>query len=235
MRKIVGLLLLVSLATAVNAVQKFEGNPDEIIAVKASTTDPNIISITGGSIESVWGTEDKVALEANVETGQAIFRPATLTPFTLFVQTLAGNTYTLAVTPQQKLIGQSIVINEFGTIDQSGVERNLGIVAYKNVVKRLLRTVEQMQGVQKLRGFSLVSVNKEKPLWVETQIVHVNSWRRSDLIIDRYLITNITDKKLVMEEREFISLERMIRAISIRKHTLAPAESSVMYTVRERS
>jgi len=228
-------MILIFSATCANAVQKFEGNPDEIIVVKASTTDPNIISITGGSIESVWGTEDKVALEANVETGQAIFRPATLSPFTLFVQTLSGNTYTLAVTPQQKLIGQSIVINEFSTADQSGADRGLGIVAYKNVVKRLLRDIEQMQGVRELRGFRLVSVNKVKPLWAETRIVHVNSWTRNDMIIDRYLVTNITDQALVMEEREFTGLGQTIRAISIRKHSLAPAESSVMYTVRGRS
>ncbi len=234
MSKILLTILLLS-TPAVFAVQKYVGNPDEIIKVSASTTDPNIISISGGSIDSVWGTEDKVMLEANVDTGQALFRPTSLTSFTLFVQTLAGNTYTLSVIPKKKLIGQSIVIDEFGQFDRASSDRELGIVAYKQIVKRLLRDIDGANGVRKIQGFRLQPVNKLRPLWAETKILHALTWHRGDMMIDKFIITNVAENLLVIEEGEFGNLGRTARAIAIRKHQLQPAESTVMYTIRGKS
>ncbi len=234
MSKILLIILLLS-SPAVFAVQKYVGNPEEIIKVTASTTNPNIITISGGSIDSVWGAEDKVMLEANADTGQALFRPVSLTPFTLFVQTLAGNTYTLSVIPKKKLIGQSIVIDEFGQFDRASSDRELGIVAYKQIVKRLLRDIDGANGVRRIKGFQLQAVNQIRPLWAETEILHALTWNRGDMIIDKYVITNVSENLLVIEEREFRNLGRTIRAIAIRKHQLQPAESTVMYTIRGKS
>ena len=55
------------------------------------------------------------------------------------------------------------------------------------------------------------------------------------MIIDRYIITNVSDAPLVMEEREFRHLGKLIRAVSIKQHQLQPAESTVMYTFRSGS
>ncbi|NNE63254.1 MAG: hypothetical protein HKN34_04155 [Gammaproteobacteria bacterium] len=234
MSKILLVVLLLS-SSSIFAVQKYTGNPDEVIKVTASITDPNIISISGGSIDSVWGTEDKVMLEANADTGQALFRPMSLTPFTLFVQTLAGNTYTLSITPKEKLIGQSIVIDEFDQFDRASSDRALGIVAYKQIVKRLLRDIDETNGVQKIKGFQLQAVNEVRSLWAETKILHAVTWNSANMMIDKYVITNVSDNLLVIEEREFKNLARTIRAIAIRKHQLKPAESTVMYTIRGQS
>jgi len=224
-----GIYPLASLAT-----QRIAADPDAVVEVYASMKDPNIISITGGSIESVWGTEDKVSLEANVDTGQAIFRPASFTPFTLFVQSHAGNTYTLVVKPRKNEIGQSIVIDEFASDARSPFDRALKPVSYKNEVKRLLKEIETLPSgkVTTLRGFKARMVNQEIPLWRETRITHALSWTRGGMIIDKYLLTNISDQALVVEEREFASIAESVRAISIRQHQLAPAQSTVFYAFR---
>ncbi len=217
------------------SVQKFEASPDEVIQITASMSDANVITISGGSIESVWGTEDKVTLEANVDTGQAIFRPISPEPFTLFVQSEAGHTYTLSVVPRNDIIGQIILLNEFDQGERPAPERSAGGVAYRNDVKSLLRKMEQQAGVKNLPGFQLKAINKPVLLWAETKILHAVSWSRASMIIDKYLVTNVSEKPLVLEEREFRGLDSMIRAIALRQHQLQPAETTVLYTFRSRS
>ncbi len=227
------LLMLSSLPSL--AAQRIHADPDTVAETYASTRDANILSISGGSIESVWGTEDKVTLEANVDTGQAIFRPASMTPFTLFVQSHAGNTYTLLVKPKADVIGQSIVIDEFAGADSlSAFDRSLTPVSYKNEVKRLLKAIEASPGgkATDLRGFNARMVNQEVPLWRETRVTHALSWTRGGTIIDKYILTNISEQPLVVEEREFASIARHVRAIAVREHQLAPAESTIFYVFR---
>ncbi len=213
---------------AAQAVQKFHADPETVIEVTASFNDANIISITGGAIESVWGTEGKVILEADVDAGHALFRPVSERPFTLFVQSEAGNTYTLSVKVHKNLIGQSILLNEFGQQNDS-LNRSLKAVAFKTRVKRILRDLESSTGLKSLMGFNLKMINREIPLWRETRILFAASWRQSGLIVGRYVLTNVSNEPLRIEERELRSLSTNVRAISIRKHILDPAESTVFY------
>jgi conjugal transfer pilus assembly protein TraK len=231
------LLAVMLLSQSAWAIQKIQANPDEAVQIVASMTDANVISITGGSIESVWGTEDKVSLEANVDTGQAIFRPMSNKPFTLFVQSEAGMTYTLSVVPRSDIIGQVILLNEFDQAGETQSQRTHNIIAYKSDIKRLLKQIEQLpgHGIAKLRGFQIKTINKAIPLWVETKILHAHRWTRGSLIIDRYLLTNVSDKVLRVEEREFHNLAKHIRAISLRQLLLKPAETTVLYTFRSAS
>jgi hypothetical protein len=229
------LLVLLLMSSAAQSIQKIKANPDEAVQIVASLTDANVITLTGGSIESVWGTEDKVTLEANLDTGQAIFRPTTREPFTLFVQSDSGNTYTLSVVPRTDIIGQVILLNEFHDRETSGLNRTSAIVSYKSDVKRLLKQIDQSPGVKKLQGFTINMINKEIPLWAETKIVHALSWSQGSMIIDKVLVTNISDKPLVLDEREFSHIQQYIRAISLRKHQLEPAETTILYTFRNPS
>lgn len=218
------------------SVQNVDAETGIAIKVVASMSDPNIITITGGSIATVFGTEDKVSLEANTDTGQAIFRPLSTAPFTLFVQSEAGNTYTLSVTSQNNIVGQVINLDEFQVNDKS-LDRALNIIAYKKEVKRLLKLIELKPngGIVKLPGYRVKTINKSIPLWSETEILHAISWESGNMVIDKYLVTNTTDKPLVMEEREFKDLSKIIRAISLKKHFIAPAETTVLYTFRSPS
>ena len=86
-----------------------------------------------------------------------------------------------------------------------------------------------------MKGFRVEAVNKQKPLWAETSIIHALTWRRDDLFIDKYVVTNISDEDLVIEEREFSNLGRNTRAISIRDHQLKPAQTTVLYLFRSGS
>ena len=235
MARIILLISLLLLSSLAHAVQKIQADPDEATQIAASMTDANVITITGGSIESVWGTEDRVSLEANIETGQAIFRPTTAEPFTLFVQSDSGNTYTLSVVPRNNIIGQVIILNEFHNSDQSGFNRSSSIVSYKSEVKRLLKKIELNSGVTKLSGFKLQSIQKDIPLWAETKLLHAFSWSQGNMIIDKVLVTNISDKPLLLEEREFQHIHPTIRAIALRKHRLEPAETTILYTFRNPS
>jgi conjugal transfer pilus assembly protein TraK len=232
MRTIITLLFF--LVSPVHAVQEFSGDTGEVIKATASKDEPNIITIEGGSIESVWGAEGKLTLEPNNETGQAIFRPITDKRFTLFVQSLSGTTYTLSIMPKNGIIGQSIVINE--SINDSRLNRFTSTGnTFRKRVSDLLKQIESKPGVTRIRGFRLSSVNKVIPLWRETNILHAVSWSRKNLIVDKFVLTNVSDDLLVVEEREFRNLLRDIRAISIRDHQLKPAQSTVLYAFRNPS
>lgn len=234
MNKYLFILVCALFTNSALSVQNKDAVTGEVINVVASMSDPNMITITGGAIASVWGTEDKVTLEANQDTGQAIFRPLSMTPFTLFVQSEAGNTYTLSVSSQNNIVGQVINLDELQVNDRS-LDRSLNIIAYKKEVKRLLKLIELNPGIAKLPGFHVKTVNKKIPLWSETQILHAFSWVSGNIIIDKYLVTNISQKLLVMEEREFKDLSNIIRAVSLKKHSLDPAETTVLYTFRSPS
>ena len=230
------LISLLLLSSTAQSVQKINADPEEAVQVVASMTDANVISMNGGSIESVWGTEDKVTLEANVDTGQAIFRPTTQEPFTLFVQSDSGSTYTLSVVPRKNIIGQVILLNEFhGNNDSTVTNRTSAIVSYKSDVKSLLKQIELSQGIKKLNGFKIKSIQKEIPLWAETKILHAFSWSQGSMIIDKILVTNVSSESLVLDEREFQFLYKNTRAIALRKHQLEPAETTVLYTFRNPS
>ncbi len=234
MNKHLFILVCILFSSSALSVQNKEAVTAEVIKVIASMSDPNVITMTGGSMDSAWGQEGKVTLEADKDTGQAIFTPLSTSPFTLFVYSEAGNTYTLSVTPQKNIVGQVINLDESQVSDQS-LDRSLNIIAYKKEVKRLLKLIELKQGVVKLPGFRVKTVNKTIPLWSETQILHALSWKSGSMVIDKYLVTNTTDKPLVMEEREFRNLSKIIRAVSLKKHSLAPAETTVLYTFRSPS
>ncbi len=214
------------------AAMVIDGDPDEVISVKASLSDPNIITINGGSIESVWAAEDKVMLQANEQSGQAVFRPTSKSPFTLFVQSAAGNTYTLTVVPVERLIGQNFVIKEHDSFADQHMGHTASIVAYKKEVKRILKQIEQLRQRKRLNGFRVKSINKRVSLWQETSILHALSWNRDDMQIDRFVVTNITDAPLSLDERAFKHISPSVRAVSLRKHNLEPAESTVLYVFR---
>ena len=217
-----------------SAAQKIEADTSSVIQIYASINDANIITLSGGSIESAWSTEDKVSLQANDDTGQAIFKPLSTAAFTLFVQSYAGNTYTLQVQPRHDIIGQTIILDEFGQQDAE-LDRATNVVAFKNQVKRLLKDIESVDGVKKLKGYQLKNINREIPLWAETKILHAVSWIQSGMIIDKFVLTNISEAVLIVEEREFSTILQHIRSVAIRKHRLKPAESTVFYTVRKSS
>lgn len=233
-RRISLLLALALLSGNAWSLQRIEADPDQAMQITASMDDANVISISGGSIESGWSTEDKVTLDKNEDTGQIIFKPTSAQPFTLFVQSESGETYTLSVVPRKDIIGQVIVIDEFNAQGEVGAQRAFNIIAFKTEIKRLLKQIEQDPkiAVPRLRGFRLRMVNRKVPLWRETEIVHALSWRRSDLVIERYLVTNRSEKPLRFNEREFHALAEGIRAISLRKLELQPAETTVLYAFR---
>jgi len=225
-------ILLVILIQPVQAARIIDGDSDEVISVKASLSDPNMISIDGGSIESVWAAEDKVMLQANEQSGQAVFRPISNSPFTLFVQSAAGHTYTFTVVPVDRLIGQSFVIKEHDSFNDQHLAHTANIVAYKKEVKRLLKKIEQLQKRKRLNGFRMKTVNKPVSLWQETSILHALTWNREDMQIDRFVVTNITAEPLSLDERAFKHIAQSVRAVSLRKHNLEPAESTVLYVFR---
>lgn len=226
------MLFLCLIQPTAQAAMVIDGDPDVVISVKASLSDPNMITINGGSIESVWAAEDKVMLQANEQSGQAVFRPTSKSPFTLFVQSSAGNTYTLTVVPVERLIGQNFIIREHDTFADQHMGHTASIVAYKKEVKRILKQIEQLQQRKRLNGFRVKSINKPVSLWQETSILHAITWNRDDMQVDRFVVTNITDAPLSLDERAFKHISQSVRAVSLRKHHLEPAESTILYVFR---
>ena len=216
------------------AAQQVEGDPDVPLRVIASLDNPNRLSIKDGRFISAYATDDLVNMEADLESGEIIFKPLGDEEFSIFARAESGVTYTVVVRSRKELVGQSIVISEnLSTTHQ--YDRDVKVVSFKNQVNQLVKSIEGQVGAAKLPGFRLTAVNREVRLWKETTILHALSWSQGNLIIDKYVITNVSDSPLGLHEREFADLSKNIRAISIRDHALLPAKSTVLYTFRNPS
>lgn len=75
-------------------------------------------------------------------------------------------------------------------------------------------------------------VNREIPLWQEARLVFLTKYSDGDLIGERYALTNVSPRELLLVEQELY--RRGVRAVSVRHHTLAPRDTTDIYVVRER-
>jgi conjugal transfer pilus assembly protein TraK len=70
------------------------------------------------------------------------------------------------------------------------------------------------------------------PLWKEVRCVYLEKYFDDDLIGEKYVITNISKKDLLMVEQELY--RKGVVSVAIEDMTLAPGNSALFYIVRER-
>ncbi len=228
---ILSALLLLSLLSAdpgraAQVVEVTEGRSVPVQVARADLT--RIAMADGGRIVRVWTRASQVTLRADSESGQVFLRPTPGTEaFTLYLRDAAGATYSLLALPAE-VPGDTVFIRPANP--PGAVAAPAGAVSepYLARLKRWARVLAR-GGVP--REARVLELDEPVPLWEEVGLrLRLRAWA-GDLVGERYLLANLGDAELRVEEREFSVLGRVL-AVAVERHVLAPGESGAVFLLR---
>ena len=227
-------LLLISIAAEpVCAAQVVEASEGRSVPVRVSRSDlTRLVMADGGRIVRVWTRASQVTLRADPESGQVFLRPAAATKaFTLFLRDAEGATYSLLALPAD-VPGDTVFIRPSGA--SVGRATSFGAMA-EPYVARLGRWARVLARGGVPREAQVEELDELVPLLVpswEARALRLRLRVRSgSLVGERYLLSNLGETELRVEEREFAVLGRVL-AVAVDRHALAPGESGAVFLLR---
>jgi len=78
-------------------------------------------------------------------------------------------------------------------------------------------------------------LNQPIQLWAEARFSLIRRFESRDLIGERYLLTNVSDRLMVLAEQEFDrpdNTDGSVLGIAIENHNLRPGDSTAVYVIR---
>lgn len=232
LRKPSTIFLLAILWTS-NAVagQLLEVRDGAVVSVRISGNEPNRLVVRDGRVHKVWGADGKVVLKPDADSGQIYLQPTDAwrnRPFSLFVRDEAGGVYTLVLTPTD-MPAETVTLVRPERM--RGVDRRKAAAweTEKPYESALLEIIKHMALNSLPDGYSQTEVNREIKLWQEAKLVLLGRYTGAKLEGEIYELTNVDNKKIRLDEREFYRTG--VLAISIDRHELAPGEHTRIYLV----
>lgn len=78
-------------------------------------------------------------------------------------------------------------------------------------------------------------VGRQIQLWAEARLSLMRLYEGRGLIGEKYLLTNVSDKTMVLAEQEFDREDGDVVAVSVENHNLRPNDSTNVYVIRSGS
>lgn len=214
---------LLAAPTSVPAVQLLDADGGEELVAKISRDDPNRIRIAGEFITMAVGPEDgRIAIEKDEKQGQIFVRMNTAQgidrekAFTLFLTDSKGRGYTMLMKPEA-ITGQAIVVRQ-RTAGRIDAKRPVGISARESSMKVLVRAAA-MDNVP--RRCEIVEEAREVTLWEGASMRLDRSLHCAEFTVERYTLTNSSDKPSWMAEQELY--EPGVAGVAVERLFLNPA------------
>lgn len=221
------LLLLLPVSSAL-AGQLVEVEPGGTYQVRAAASDLTSIGMADNlRLQAVFGMETVVSISKDEAFGRAIIKPITGRPFTLIVTDENGDSYSLEVTPVD---GPGEVI----TLKRKSHQMNEALMKAEREMpftSRLKRTIKLVAQGHVPAGYEVRRRDEAVALWVEADFRLLQVYRGS-MTIEHYLLRNISNTEMRLDEREFKPLGNVV-SVAIRRHVLAPQASTDVFIVRD--
>ncbi len=219
-------LLLPGSAFALQVVDVVDG---KTIPIVVSLKELNRLTMADGSrIEHIWGPQDRMTLEADTDSGQLFVRVIGATPFSLFVKGDNGETYTLLAAPKDVPSETVFLRSPYRNSERSSGERALPYI------KRVERLAKAMGRRALPDDYTPIQSSRVMPLWDEVHFKREIVYRGDSLSGEVYWLTNLTQKEIRLDEREFRAIQgNPIAAVAIDKHLLKPHESTEVFIIRK--
>ncbi len=186
----------------------------------------------------------EVVLECDRDKGEIYVRPVGLTPdgggkpVNLFVSS-AQATYTL-VLRRADTPADTIVIRDrtarptvIGGSAFAGASAPLGGSAHH--VRALKAMLVAMASDRTPSDVRIDELNQPIQLWAEARFSLIRRFEGRDLVGERYLLTNVSDRLMVLAEQEFDrpdNADGLVLGIAIENHNLRPGDSTAVYVIR---
>lgn len=188
-----------------------------------SRSDPNRIRIAGDFITMAVGPEDgRIAIEKDEKQGQIFVR---MNPgqgvdrdkaFTMFLTDSKGRDYTLLLKPSS-MGGQAIIVRP-RTAAQIDPRRPVGVSGREATLKQLVRAAATDDVP---RRCEVVEEAREVRLWEGASMRLDRSMRCAEFDVERYTLTNTSDKPSRMAEQELYG--RGVAGVAVERLYLSPA------------
>ena len=224
---LIAILLLPSSSFALQIVDVVDG---KTVPITISLKELTRITMSDGSrIDHIWGPQDRMTLETDSDSGQLFVRAIGIKPFSVFVKADNGETYTLLAAPKDVPAETIFLKPPYRNSQKSSADRAL---PYIKRIERLAKALgrgalpEDMMPIQSSRVI---------PLWEEVHFKREMIYAGDTLTGEVYGLTNLTDKEMRLDEREFSSLPgpNPVRAVAINKHLLKAQESTEVFVIRK--
>lgn len=195
------LVILLSLLSGAAAGKSVAINPHGVISSPVSNTDPNMIAVNDDRIVSIQATQGVLTSRNATESGAVVFSTVATKPFTVFVQTESGFSFTLQATPGKQQ-GAALVVNNLrakGGEAAAGWEKEH--MSYTSLISSL---VARFINNDQPKGFIF---SEDKNVEISPSVSQaftvrpVTAWRGNALRIVRLEMTNRTSSKLELNER----------------------------------
>jgi conjugal transfer pilus assembly protein TraK len=187
----------------------------------------------------------EVVLECDRDKGEIYVRPVGQTPdgggkpVNLFVSSVQA-TYTL-VLRRADTPADTIVIRDrttrasasIGSGPSAGPSAPLGGSAHH--VRALKAMLVAMASDRTPSDVRIDELNQPIQLWAEARFSLIRRFEGRDLVGERYLLTNVSDRLMVLAEQEFDrpdSTDGLVLGIAIENHNLRPGDSTAVYVIR---
>ena len=209
---------------------------------RISIKDPTRVRVEGARITDVIGSEvhspdnpaGRLAVRAD-EHGAIYLQPTdpAMPATSLFVTTETA-TYTLVLAPAA-IPADTVLIQPQGTpttsLPMDGAVRAVHDARLPNYEKALIELLREIASDRVPPYLSVVEHNTPVALWEETRFHLLREYKgHPRWRIEAFMLTNITNQNLVIDEREFIT--RGVVAVALEQADLAPGQATLVRIVR---
>lgn len=220
-------LLSIPVAHALQTADAVEGKN---IFVKMSTRDFNRIAIEGGRVRLVKGADrDLVLGDKDEVTGQALIKPLVKDPFSLFVFSESGMTYTVVVQPMD-IPGESVILRE-----QLPKKPAVAVPASKsdksNSYVKAIKSLLHVMNSENVPGdIEVKQTWEETGLWQGTRFALEKIYTDPSLIGETYRLFNLGQTTIRIAEQEFY--KRGVIAVAVKSLELEPGKSTQVFVIK---
>lgn len=195
---------------------------------------PTTPGMTGATSVAQINPTGEIVVECDRDKGEVYVRPvgAGGKPINLFVST-DGGTYTLLLR-RVDMPADTIVIQDRSPKATKATKSNAEL--------SLARSPAHIRGIKSMlismatdrvpNDVRVEEVRRPIKLWVEANFTLMRTYEGRGLIGEKYLLTNVSDKAMVLAEQEFDRDEGEVVAVSVENHNLLPGQSTNVYVIR---
>ena len=242
------------------ALQLVEARDGVTVDASISVKEPTRIRLESGSIADVFGNIysstcgqgpqpaagatggapqvnplGEIVLECDREKGEIYVRPVGngTKPINLFVSSERA-TYTLLL-KRVDTPADTIVIRDKTPKQAQAFESRIpaSLSGRSPVHIRALKTMLIAMATDRVEpDIRVEEIGRAVQLWAEARFSLMRVYEGRGLIGEKYMLTNVSDKPMVLAEQEFDRDDGSVLGVSVETHNLRPGETTNVYVIR---
>jgi len=243
-----------------SALQLVEGSDGVTVEAILSIKEPTRIRIDGAAITNVFGNiyssncgaaitqqaspgtpqggsqvnpAGEIVLECDADKGEIYVRPigAAGKPVNLFVSSQHA-TYTLLLR-RSDTPADTIVIRDKAPRQAKADGASSAAGRQPQHVRSLKAMLVAMASDRVPTDIRVEEVNRPVQLWSEAKFALTRLYEGRGLVGERYILTNVSNKDMVLAEQEFDREQGGVLGVAIENHNLRPGDSTAVYVIRQ--